>query len=118
MNGGMGGHIGEHMWRFSKLRGATVEMRGPCWSACTLITGYIAKEKLCFAAGSFLAFHAAQTVDHRPSINDTWMMYWAVPVQIQNWLDANGGPLKMTINNYWFLRDVDLWEMGYPRCKP
>ena len=42
-------------------------------------------------------------------------MYFALPAQIQNWLDANGGPLKMTVNDYWFLRDVDLWKMGYPR---
>ena len=119
IHGGMGGLISEHQYRFLALKqqNATVEMRGGCWSACTLITGYIPKDRLCFAAGSFLAFHAAQTADHRLSMNDTWMMYFAVPTQIQNWLDANGGPIKMTVDKYWFLRDVDLWNMGYPRCK-
>lgn len=120
MYGGMGGVIWEHQSRFNQLasRGQPVEMRGGCWSACTMITGYIPKDRLCFAAGSFLAFHAAQTaaVPHRLSVPDTWTMYFALPAQIQNWLDANGGPLKMTVNDYWFLRDVDLWKMGYPRC--
>jgi hypothetical protein len=121
MYGGMGGVIWEHQSRFNLLaaRGQPVEMRGGCWSACTLITGYVPKDRLCFAAGSFLAFHAAVTaaVPHRLSVPDTWTMYFALPAQIQNWIDANGGPLKMTVADYWFLRDVDLWKMGYPRCK-
>ena len=44
-------------------------------------------------------------------------MYWAVPAEIRSWLDDHGGPREMTVNSYWFLRDVDLWAMGYPRCK-
>jgi hypothetical protein len=121
MYGGMGGLISAHQERFALLKrnNATVEMRGGCWSACTMITGYIPKDRLCFGQGAFLAFHAAQTGEtpHRLNPAGTWTMYWSYPAEIQTWVDANGGPLRMTIEDYWFLRDVELWKMGYPRCK-
>ena len=62
MNGGKGGNLQEHQFTFGLLAntGRSVEMRGACWSACTLITSYIPKDRLCFGEGSFLAFHSAR----------------------------------------------------------
>jgi hypothetical protein len=62
MNGGKGGNLQEHQFTFGLLAntGRSVEMRGACWSACTRITSYIPKDRLCFGEGSFLAFHSAR----------------------------------------------------------
>jgi hypothetical protein len=58
---GKGASIPEHDFECSRLAetGASVEMRGGCYSACTLLTSYFPKERLCFGEGAFLAFHAA-----------------------------------------------------------
>jgi hypothetical protein len=91
-------------------------MRGPCASACTLITSYIPKDRLCFGAGSFLAFHSARSVaTDAPTLHTTMQMYSSYPVEIRGWIDRHGGPLKMTVESYWFMHDRELWAIGYPR---
>jgi hypothetical protein len=119
INFGKGGSIMEHQTRFWTLKqqGASVEMRGPCYSACTLITLYIPKQRLCIAEGSFLAFHSAQGGDLKPKLEATLAMYSIYPAEIRQWIDRNGGPHKMTVETYWVLYPPDLWAMGYPRCK-
>jgi hypothetical protein len=120
MLGGAGGSIMEHAARFWTLKrsGAPVEMRGGCWSACTLLTSYIPKERLCFAPGSFLAFHSARSVDSpKPELQSTLRMYASYPAEIQRWIDRNGGPHKMTVETFWTMYAPELWAMGYPRCK-
>jgi hypothetical protein len=101
MNGGMGGLIGEHTTRFWALgqTGAPVEMRGGCWSACTMITGFVPKERLCFAPGAFLAFHAARTAEPPYRLNSagTWTMYASYPAEIRQWIDHHGGVYKLTV---------------------
>jgi hypothetical protein len=94
-------------------------MRGGCWSACTLITGYIPKERLCFAPGAFLAFHAARTDETYPRLSPaaTWQMYAAYPPEIRHWIDNRGGPNKLRMEAWWTMPDHELWAMGYPRCK-
>ena len=120
MDGGKGGNIMEHQTRFWTLKqqGATVKMYAGCWSACTLITAYIPKERLCFAEGAFMAFHSAQSADRQPKLDATLAMYSLYPAEIQQWIDRNGGPYKMTVETYWTLYAPELWAMGYPRCKP
>jgi hypothetical protein len=120
MNGGRGGLIGEHHVRFWALKqqGVPVELRGGGWSACTLITAFIPKERLCFAPGAFLAFHAARRVDNQqPEPHATLSMYASYPAEIRQWIDAHGGVAKMTVEVYWTMYDRDLWAIGYPRCK-
>jgi hypothetical protein len=58
LQGENGGKLDEHWYRFKALyaSGAEVEIRGPCRSACTLITGAIFKRRLCFADDAHLAF--------------------------------------------------------------
>jgi hypothetical protein len=45
-----GGFIHEHMQRWREVRqtDADIEIRGPCFSACTLIMAVVPKERLCF----------------------------------------------------------------------
>ena len=119
IDGGKGGNISEHQAKFWALKqqGASVKMYAGCWSACTLITAYIPKDRLCFAEGAFMAFHSAQSVDHKPRLDATLAMYSLYPAEIRQWIDRNGGPYKMTVETYWTLYAPDLWAMGYPRCK-
>ena len=121
MYGGMGGLIAAHQYSFERLqrKNAAVEMRGGCWSACTLITAYIPKDRLCFEKGSFLRFHAARTADFHPVIHVqlTREMYKSYPVEIRHWIDDRGGPDSLTIESYLTMYDRELWAIGYPRCK-
>jgi hypothetical protein len=121
INKGMGGSIPEHELRYRLMAqtGAAVEMRGQCWSACTLVTAYIPKERLCFGPGAFLAFHAAlnnmETRAYAPQA--TALMYASYPPEIQAWIDRHGGWERLTANEYWTMYDRELWAMGYPKCK-
>ena len=62
MKWGAGGRIVDHRMTFEGYfrAGTKVELRGPCYSACTLLLGYMEKANLCIAAGAFMAFHAAR----------------------------------------------------------
>jgi hypothetical protein len=116
---GAGGLISEHNLLFMRYRnaGTAVEMRGPCYSACTLITAYFGKDKLCIGEGAFLAFHAARTAETRQIMPaETALMYWQQPADIRSWIDRTGGHQNLPLDGFWFLRDRDLWAMGYPRC--
>ena len=37
-----------------------MEVRGPCYSACTMLLTYVEPENLCIAPGAFMAFHAVR----------------------------------------------------------
>jgi hypothetical protein len=117
----IGGSIPMHENRFRAMArtGAKVEMRGPCYSACTLLTAYIPKERLCFGQGSFLAFHAASSDPDRRFYDRqaTMLMYQSYPAEIKSWIDRRGGWEQFTTHEYWTLYDRDLWAMGYPKCK-
>lgn len=120
---GMGGSIPEHTARFRLLNhsGAKVEMRGPCYSACTLIMSYVVKESICFAPGAFLAFHSASYTavpPYVPAPEATRLMYYSYPPEIRAWIDRNGGYEKMTTDSYWTMYDRELWAIGYARCAP
>src|SRR5215831_12434092 len=72
-----GGFLYEHMqrWRELEQTGGDVEIRGPCFSACTMIMAVIAKERLCFGDYASLQFHLATDRAGRIAINaSTWML--------------------------------------------
>jgi hypothetical protein len=94
-------------------------MRGPCYSACTLVTAHIPKDQLCFRQGAFLAFHAASADPERRRYApyETMRMYDDYPSEIKAWIDRRGGWKKLPVHQYWTLYDRDLWAMGYAKCK-
>ena len=113
-----GGGIDQHRARFQALAnsGNQVEIRGRCQSACTLITAYIPRERLCFGERGFLAFHSART-DAGVALPDaTRQMFNQYPKEIKAWIEAQGGPEKMPNGPYWILSPSELWAMGYRRC--
>ena len=102
INKGLGGSIPEHELRYRLMAqtGAAVEMRGQCWSACTLVTAYFPKERLCFGPGAFLAFHAAlrnmETRAYAPQA--TALMYASYPPEYKGFIDRHGGWERLTAN--------------------
>ena len=118
---GQGGRLDQHRFRFADYQSnkTKVELRVPCYSACTLITAYVSKADLCIAEGAFFAFHAVRSMERKElMLADTGRMYSQQPPDIQRWIDRMGGWEKLPLDGYWTMYDRDLWSMGYPRCVP
>jgi hypothetical protein len=113
-----GGRIDQHIerWKALAASGEDVEIRGFCWSACTLVTAYIPKERLCFSKTAMLAFHLARFSNGEPSIEGSRWMFNAYPEDIRAWLRAKGGLEKMPLQGFWLMFPSELWQMGYRDC--
>jgi hypothetical protein len=108
----------ERDWLMIANSGSTVEIRGPCVSACTLVMAYVPRERICFGVSGKLMFHAAREfMATEPSLKGTQWMIDRYPQDIRTWIENRGGAEKMTINEYWILEAKELWAMGYQRCK-
>jgi hypothetical protein len=105
LGGEQGGRIDQHIerWKALAASGGDVEIRGFCWSACTLVTAYIPKERLCFSKTAMLAFHLARFSNGEPSIEGSRRMFNAYPKDIRAWLRAKGGLEKMPLQGYWLM---------------
>jgi hypothetical protein len=105
----------EH-WQDLAAQGDDVDILGPCLSACTLVVGYIPKDRLCFGENASLQFHAARELDGQISLWATRWMISKYPDDIRRWLALRGPPENMTVHEWWILPASDLWKMGYKRC--
>lgn len=72
-------------WEKHALEGANVRIAGPCVSACTVLLGYIPREKICVTSNASLGFHLA-TMDFA-----TQQLLKAYPSDIRSWIDEHGG---------------------------
>ena len=111
----------EAFWQNLADKGAEVEIRGDCASACTLVISYIPKERLCFDANGLLLFHMATQVSRQglknPDPLRTEAMVDSYPDDIRAWISKQGGYRMMPWKNHWWmLRAPELWAMGYRRC--
>src|SRR5262245_52712007 len=115
-----GGNLIEHQTRWKQLAesGVDVEVRGPCWSACTLIVGHVPKERVCFGKNGLLAFHSARYFVEGTGLDrnqqgyagtwhlqriDTQAVYWTYPKEIRAWMDEFGGWQKLPFDGWWML---------------
>jgi hypothetical protein len=117
---GQGGRVDEHRQQFANYQRAKakVEIRGPCYSACTLILGYVEPENICIAEGAFMAFHAIRSMERGElMVGATHEFYAGMPTVIKMWIDDNGGWHNLPLDGYWTLHDRQLWARGYPQCK-
>jgi len=118
---GRGGRVDEHRQTFAgyQRHKAKVEIRGPCYSACTLVLAYVEPEKLCIAPGAFMAFHSIRSSEYGDIMVGATQQYYAdMPLVIRMWIDDNGGWHNLPLNGYWTMHDRQLWARGYPRCAP
>jgi len=114
-----GGIFQDHMKRWQKLAesGDDVEIRDACMSGCTLIMMHIPSYRLCFGEAASLQFHLAWIKETgKPDMNLSKWMFDNYPQNIRDWLKANGGLEKMSIEEMWELPAKVLWRMGYRKC--
>jgi hypothetical protein len=114
----IGGVLSEHAqhWQTIAAAGGPVEVRGICMSACTLVTIYIPRDRLCFGERAALYFHMARYANGQPALKGTEWMINNYPDNIRGWLDARGGLEKITVQSFWKLPASELWKMGYSMC--
>jgi len=111
-----GGQIGRYVERYEQLRasGQTIMIDGLCASACTIVLGAIANDKICVTANANLAFHAAWDFGSRgrtiTNPEATRMLYSIYPSKVRHWIADRGGLSPHMI----FLRGRQLEAMYRP----
>lgn len=114
----MGGPLGKYLLMFATIRnsGERVIIDGNCFSACTLVTAIIPKQRICITERAALGFHASWVDDQtgRPAISaeGTRLLYQMYPPTIRDWITKNGGLGARTI----ILKGRELAAF-YPFCK-
>src|SRR3981081_553782 len=92
-----GGRIGTYVDKYQGLRssGDTVIIDGLCASACTIVLGAVAHDKICVTSHANLGFHAAWDfgANGRAATNPeaTQMLYSMYPTPVQRWISQRGG---------------------------
>jgi hypothetical protein len=111
-----GGRIGTYVDKYQGLRtsGETVIIDGLCASACTIVLGAVAHDKICVTSHAELGFHAAWDfgANGRAVTNPeaTQMLYSMYPTQVRRWISARGGLTPRMI----FLRGKQLQALYKP----
>jgi hypothetical protein len=111
-----GGRIGTYVDRYQGLRssGETVIIDGLCASACTIVLGAVAHDKICVTSHANLGFHAAWDfgANGRAITNPeaTQMLYAMYPSAVKRWIAQRGGLTPHMI----FLRGKQLMSMYKP----
>src|SRR5262245_3075311 len=115
-----GGFFPLHKRFFEVLEsiGSIVEIRGRCFSGCTLGLSYIPKERLCFDERALLGVHFSYWFSG--TVNDNSQdMFDSYPQDIRAWLQQKGGLEKMPHGaEFWAISAPELWKMGYRKCEP
>ena len=101
--GDMGGPLGDYLFMFAAIRdsGERVMIDGSCFSACTLVTALIPRDKICITERAMLGFHAGwfenNAGERVTSPTGTRVLYEMYPPIIRNWIARQGGLGKHTI---------------------
>ena len=88
INDDRGGSLGQYMIMFTELRdsGERVMIDGSCFSACTLVTALIPKERVCVTERAKLGFHASwveESGERAISKDATRLLYQMYPPKMQ-----------------------------------
>jgi hypothetical protein len=99
----MGGPLGEYLLVFAAIRdaGDRVMIDGSCFSACTLVTALIPRDKICITERAMLGFHAGWFENKAGarvvSPTGTRVLLEMYPPIIRNWISRRGGLGPRTI---------------------
>jgi hypothetical protein len=99
----MGGPLGDYLLRFSAIRdsGEQIIIDGSCFSACTLVTALIPRDKICITEQAILGFHAGWFRNNAGqrviSPTGTRVLLQMYPPVIRNWITHQGGLGQRTI---------------------
>ena len=92
-----GGSLGKYLLMFAAIRdsGERVVIDGSCFSACTLVTAMIPKDRVCITEQAMLGFHAGWVDDLEGkrviSAEGTQLLYQMYPPIIRRWITRHGG---------------------------
>ena len=92
-----GGSLGKYLLVFAAIRdsGERVVIDGSCFSACTLVTAMIPKDRVCITERAALGFHAGWADDQAGnrviSAEGTQLLYQMYPPVIRKWIAHHGG---------------------------
>jgi hypothetical protein len=93
----MGGSLGKYLLMFAAIRdsGERVVIDGSCFSACTLVTALIPKDRVCITERAMLGFHAGwfenESGQRVVSAEGTQLLYQMYPPIIRKWIIHHGG---------------------------
>ncbi len=99
----MGGPLGEYLLVFAAIRdaGERVMIDGSCFSACTMVTALVPRDKICITERAMLGFHAGwfenKAGERVTSPTGTRVLYEMYPPIIRNWIARRGGLGPRTI---------------------
>ena len=92
-----GGSLGKYLLMFAAIRDSAerVVIDGSCFSACTLVTAMIPKERVCITERAALGFHASWADDQDGnrviSAEGTQLLYQMYPPMVRKWIKHHGG---------------------------
>jgi hypothetical protein len=96
--GDPGGEVSSYIHKFQAVRrsGQHVVIDGPCLSACTLLVGFIPKERICVTNRAVIGFHAASYYDDTsralvPTREGSRLVMRLYPAEIRSWIQRHGG---------------------------
>ena len=96
--GDPGGEVSSYIEKFEAVRnsGQRVIIDGPCLSACTLLTAFIPKNRICVTRRAVLGFHAASYFDDTsrslvPTRSGSRLVMRLYPAEIRDWIQRHGG---------------------------
>jgi hypothetical protein len=99
----MGGPLGEYLLVFAAIRdaGERVMIDGSCFSACTMVTALVPRDKICITERAMLGFHAGwfenKAGERVTSPTGTRVLYEMYPPIIRKWIARQGGLGPRTI---------------------
>jgi hypothetical protein len=111
-----GGRIATYVDKYQGVRssGDIVIIDGYCASACTIVLGTVAHDKICVTSRARLGFHAAwdpgsngRKITNPEATHTLYSMY---PFEVRRWIDQRGGLTPHMI----FLSGRELAAMYHP----
>ncbi len=96
--GDPGGEVSSYIYKYEQIRdsGQRVVIDGPCLSACTLVTGFVPRDRICVTHRAMLGFHAASYYDDVsrmlvPTRRGSRLVMSFYPPAIRRWIERHGG---------------------------
>jgi hypothetical protein len=93
-----GGEVASYIRKYQDVRAAgdKVVIDGPCLSACTLLTAFVPKNRICVTSRAVLGFHAASYYDDAsrtlvPTREGSRLVMRLYPAEIRSWIMRHGG---------------------------
>lgn len=115
-----GGSIAARVRHVARLRaqGARVQIRGACWSSCTM---YLALPDTCVSRRALLGFHGPGSVRPGIGLRPEAFEYWSqliarhYPEPLRGWYLREGRYVTVGFTEF---RGADLLRLGIAECPP